>query len=134
MVTKHRTGGFTLIEVVCAFAVLTVLGFGLVHGGQNHARNIRDAFERTVAVRVAQSELERLRAMDPGDLVLGKVEFDTGRVDGLEGVRGTITIVPEGSPRDRLLAIEVVVEWLPAGAERARRIALSTLRAQEAKR
>jgi prepilin-type N-terminal cleavage/methylation domain-containing protein len=75
-----RNGGFTLLEVLVALAILTG---GIVAAMQlfPHAlRQSRAAAERTAAANLANSELSRLRAIDIGhDFTswLGRSTLDT---------------------------------------------------------
>jgi len=62
----RRNGGFTLLEVLVALAILTG---GIIAAMQlfPHAlRQSRAAAERTAAANLANSELSRLRALDIG--------------------------------------------------------------------
>lgn len=137
MVGRRTTeAGISLIEVVCALAVLSALGLGLVHGGQNHARSIASAFAETRALRLAQGELERIRVADRTEVRPGRsaIEFTAEQRTGWSELSGEVSIEPAGPAADGLLSITATVRWRPSGARTTRSVSLVTLRALELRR
>lgn len=59
---RHRqAGGFTLVEVLVALAILAVVAASLVSSATRNTDQARQIRDRQLALVVAQNELERLR-------------------------------------------------------------------------
>jgi len=131
VVASKDQQGFTLVELVSALAVIAVLAVALVHTGHGRAQSMSYAFQETVALRLAQAELEAQRA-NPGQLMVGVAAFElpsgVGPLPGGRGQRSVRAIEPQ------LFEVEVQVWWQPAGAKQARTVILTTrLASTEAK-
>lgn len=117
--------GFTVIELLCAFAVFSVLAVALVHTGHGHTQATKRAFHETLALRFAQSEIETVRAQPTGlGSDIGERSFElTTDASTLPAGRGLRT-VREIEPR--LFEVTVEVSWLESGAEREGTVRLVT--------
>ena len=117
--------GFTVIELLCAFAVFSVLAVALVHTGHGQTQSMTRAFHETLALRLAQAELEATRtrreglATDPGARGFA-LPPDATKLPGGRGTRTVQEIEPG------LFEITVAVHWLPTGAEREATVQLTT--------
>lgn len=123
MVASARQGGFTVIELTVAAAVLSVLAAAIVHAGAGQGRVIRQSLCETQALRIAQSELESMQATSSA-LFVGSGRFalpeDGGVLPGGYGSR-SLREVESG-----LFEVEVCVCWLPSGASDEREVRLVT--------
>lgn len=127
MVGRRRIGGFTLLEVLVAFAVLAVslgVAFEIFSTGMRNSR-AADAYSR--ATLHAESTLERVASEAPLTAGEDTGEFGDGfawravvRPYPIEGVDGDA----EGAAR----AMEVVVSVAWQDGQRQRSITLATLR------
>lgn len=122
-----KPAGFTLLEVVVAFAILAlILGvvFEAIGGG---ARNARLAEEYTVATLWAKSTLAAFGVEK--DLVAGESQ---GRLPGPYRWRGRVTAVEESKrisatkEEPRLYDIRLTVEW--GDGRHGRSVSLGTQR------
>lgn len=125
MPRKGRRRGFTLIEVVVAFAILALaLGVFLrvFSGGLGNARISEDY---TMATLLAQSKLAAVGIEEP--LTEGEAE---GRIDGRFRWRIVVRPWAEDPPAEeaplRAYDVAVAVFWGKADEERS--VSLSTLR------
>lgn len=59
--------GFTLIEIMICFAVVTTALFGMVSLQSFSLRNVHSAFYRNMAVSQADNLIERLRVVNSAD-------------------------------------------------------------------
>ncbi|MHC4933110.1 MAG: type IV pilus modification PilV family protein [Planctomycetota bacterium] len=111
-----RQRGFTLMEVICAFAVLVVISTAAVVGGRGHLAGIGRSYDELAASRQAASHLERIEQIEVGETTFPvdpEVLLDaTGR-----------RIVRELAPG--LFEVTVTVEWGESG-----RFELTTLMEQ----
>ena len=130
MATRRRQAGFTLIEVVVAFVLLTLVlstGFELFTTGMRRAINLE---ERAAALAIAQSRL----AAAGGEQVLGEGSATGQTDDGKYRWTSTITRSEEGAADPNqplhtaygLYRIEVVVQWRGEDG-RDHRFSLATL-------
>lgn len=132
----RRQGGFTLLEVVAAFAILA-LGLGLAMQAASGAmQQSRQAAEHTRAALYAQSLLDTLGVGEPLEEGEYQGEFEDGfrwqatvTPYELPAVELAVDIDPLASPT-RLLRIDLVLEW-PRGEQWAR-AEFATLRAMAA--
>lgn len=128
MVSRQREKGFTVVELACAFAVVSVLAVALVHTGHGKTQSVASAFRETLALRICQGELERVRSQ-PRELVVGdhRVELpaDASRLPNGRGVRTVREIEPG------LFEVEVEVTWQAAGAGSPMTVNLVTRVAKE---
>jgi len=115
-----RERGFTMMEVMCALGVMTILVTSILVGERAQLRAVTQSFDELAASRAASSRLEQLSAA-PASLLTGESAFDVA----LPGCAGTqhITLREPG-----LFEVRVVV----GGA--GRRCELTTLIAVGAKR
>lgn len=127
---QHAQAGYTLIEIVVAFAILA-LGLTLLLGTLSGAtRQVRQAGDAGRAALHAQSLLDEFGELpQPGSR---DGEFEQGRYRWRMDVAPWNDPAPRGGPRRidpnaaRLLRLQLRVEWGEGGP--SRRIDLSTLR------
>ena len=119
--TDGRAGGFTLVEVVVALAILALtftFAYRAMSGGLGR---LADDGAAEQAVLVARSQLARIGS----DIALADGETD-GRAEG--GFAWRIVITPYGRPAGGLAGHRVVVDILWRGGTTARRVRLETVR------
>ncbi len=95
-----RTGGFSLIEVLCAVMLLGVSIVGLAEGLAVGLRSTKQAEDYTQGALLAAARIEIIRA--EGDLIAGEEsgEFaDVGRYSWRQSIQST---APEGLYRVRV--------------------------------
>ena len=122
--------GFTLVEVLVAFAVLAVTMIALVNIFGTGFRGIAAAESKTLALRLAQSKLAEVAST--WQLQTGE---QSGRFDDKYAWRLRVTpYVAAGSPGGtrRLAAnwVEVEVSWASRSRRRQRSLTLTTLKTQ----
>lgn len=78
MSTTGRTGGFSLIEVMCAILVFGVSIVGLTRGIATALRSNKESEVQTTAALIAAGQIETLRA--EGFLLEGEDEGDFGEM------------------------------------------------------
>ena len=78
-----RARGYTLIEVVCAMAVLTIVSTAVLTGERGQLAGVRQSVDDLAASRAAAARLEEYHASDPL-LITGRRVFPVG----LAGCRG----------------------------------------------
>jgi general secretion pathway protein I len=130
---RRRQRGYTLIEVIVAFALLAgalTLLLGTLSGALRQVRWSGDAGR---AALHAQSLIDQLGVGEPLQPGTRSGEFDDGRYRWtLDVARWTDPAAPAGAPRDpnasQLLELRLGVEW--AGGGPRERLRLSTLRLQ----
>ena len=112
--TARRQRGTTLLEALIAFLVLS-LGMLAIARMQSHLRVDADlARQRSEAIRLAQEEIETLRAFSTISASPGARSFD-GIANASRSVSGIATyalirqIEPIGRPRAK--AVSVTVSW-----------------------
>ena len=71
---RRGSGGYTLIEVACAFAVLSVLATTAFLGQGSHLRATSEAFREMSAGQIAAGRIEAVAAADAPP-ALGQREF-----------------------------------------------------------
>jgi general secretion pathway protein I len=121
---RPRGGGFTLIEVLVAIALLAIAGGVLLAAQGSGNRLVRKALERETATWLAQARLAEAAAHPdrppPEDAdadIYEGVQYET-RVEYRD-----VSPVPEIAPADlppslRLIELRVIVRWGEAGEER----------------
>lgn len=125
--SRRRAGGFTLIEIVAAFAILALglaLTMQIAAGGMRQARQ---AAQYTEAALLAQSLLDTAGVGE-------KLELGDTRGEWEGGFRWTLSVLPyevmdlqAGAAMDaftspvRLVELDLVVSWDHAGTERQAR-------------
>ncbi len=122
--------GFTLVEVLVAFAVLAVTLIALVNIFGTGFRGIEAAESKTLALRLAQSKLAEVSSNQ--QLQAGE---QSGRFDDKYAWRLRVTpYVATGNSagRRRLEAnwVEVEVTWATSNHRRQRSVTLTTLQIQ----
>ena len=119
--------GFTLVEVLVAFAVLAVTLIAIVGVFGTSFRGIDTAQTKTRALQLAQSRL----AMEAVRL-RGPVEETTGRFDDQFSwkVRTERHVAPDLMPQHRIGAmwIHIDVSWLTRRGTGTQSVSLSTLK------
>lgn len=116
---KRRQRGFTLLEVVIAFALLA-LALGLLLGALNNsARAMRDAADASAAALHARSLLQDLGVGVPLEPGSRQGVFENGRF------RWTLQLRPHAQPLPpplqagyRMLHVNLTVQWGDGGAGR----------------
>lgn len=99
----RKTGGFTLLEVMIAMAILAI---ALVVVFQSQSQSISMASESrfvTTASLLAQSKMSEMEAVDPGELGSGSGDFG----DGYPGYSWRTTV--DGTHMDSIKKIDVTV-------------------------
>jgi prepilin-type N-terminal cleavage/methylation domain-containing protein len=124
-----RCGGYTLIEVACAFAVLSVLATTVFVGERSGVDTLTHSFRETVALHLAAGSLESLAASGKV-LQAGKTRIDldaqsTHMLPRPQAYR----IVRELKPG--LFEVTAEVSWLDGASAQRVRVQLATLIAQE---
>lgn len=107
----RRAAGFTLVEVLAALLILTLVILTSLTVFGDRARRLRDAAEMTLAWQALANETEARRRQPFESLVPGQtVPFMTDPAAGgaLEGASGDVTIAAE-TPEIRTLVIRI--EW-----------------------
>jgi prepilin-type N-terminal cleavage/methylation domain-containing protein len=125
---KNKEGGFTLLEVIVAIAILT---FGILAVASMQAASIRgNAFSNsaTEGLTWAGDEVERLVALPWDDPLLQDTDGDgapgLGDIDGNadnNNVQGKYTInwnVAENTPITNTKTINVIVTWTYQGDQK----------------
>jgi type II secretory pathway pseudopilin PulG len=108
-------GGFLMIELVAALAVLTIGLLGVVqtyHFGMDKIRTMR---ESAIALRAVQNEIETLRALPFANLVdveNGPFVSQTPDLEQLVKATPALTIRPYSDPRLRLKEVAACVRWV----------------------
>ena len=131
--TNNRTGT-TLVEMVIALGVAT-MSFAAIFGlASQGLRIVGDMRDDTRAMLVAESQIERLRAMDWEQFASmgASTSLDTTQVGGLGELRkaqGQVRIskLPEKPEDANVRAISVRITWL-SRAGRKKELALSTFK------
>lgn len=134
---KHRSeAGVTLIELLCAMAVLGVLATGVMQGGRAQSAAVIDGFCETTALRAVQSAMETMRARPSGAMRVGveELQLSSEVASRLRGARGRTVVRELPDSGAALLEIEAELWWTPVGSKSERSVRLTTLRAVEEKR
>ncbi len=113
---RHHKAGFTLVELVVAFLILTVGVVAILELVGQSALNARYAQDKTTATTLAQQKLEELLAQP--NLEVGETEGDFGdrypqfrwRAQVSEVATNTSSLIANPSSLP-LLRLSVVVEW-----------------------
>jgi prepilin-type N-terminal cleavage/methylation domain-containing protein len=128
----ERRAGFTLAEVLVALCIVAALLAG-VFGLARQSLRIADEMKSELrAAQVAESEMERLRAMDWGQLVklgssyaLDAAGTGLAALDSASGVVRVSPVPDEGNGND-IRAVSVHIAWLGLDG-RKKEVALATL-------
>jgi len=102
MFGRHRTCGFSLIELMVAVAILVMAIFGIFHAFSSGFMGMTDARERTIATNLAQKVMEDIKSKN----AISESGYDSETISGK-----TFDIVasyPEDDPND----VTVTVSWL----------------------
>jgi prepilin-type N-terminal cleavage/methylation domain-containing protein len=117
--------GAMLIELMVALVVFAVLGSWAFRGESGQLRHVADAFEETVAIRLASGRLEELRNYEV-ELKEGQSEFPLPKLtaDVSRDLSGE-QLVRQLEPG--LFEVEVRVRWRGRSGAGAPQVVLSTL-------
>ena len=121
--TGRRGRGFTLIEAICAMAILVVLATAAALGGHGQLVQIGDSFDEMVALRQASGRLANVAA-SCSQLAAGDSTFVIDQ-KVLPGARGFQAVRPAETSVG-LFEVVVRVEY-----GRGRRVELGTLMIRE---
>jgi type II secretory pathway pseudopilin PulG len=121
--------GFTIMELVCAFAVLSILISAGFLGAASKLGNVRRAYQETVALQAASGWLEQLQA-DRGPLRIGTTEFalSPAAQKTLAGAQGTSEV---RRLEPGLYEVSAQVQWHPLASTPAVKVTLRTLVVRE---
>lgn len=116
--------GFSYVEVLTAFVVLTIVAGMAFTADTGQLRQVEDSFAETKAHRLVVARLETLRS-DATLRLAGERPFEMSpqQTSGLAEFSGVENITKR---RDGLFELVVEVAWLPRGAATRRRIRLVT--------
>lgn len=125
MTVRRRIGGFTLVEILVAFVLLTMLLGGFLNVYSSGLNSVRSSEAQAAAVQVAEARMTTIGVEIP--LAEG---VETGLSD--DGYRWTTEISPfepegeEASAGLAALRVRVKVAWQEEDRERS--VVLETLR------
>jgi len=122
----QRADGYTLIEVVCAFAVLSVLAITIYLGEAGQLRTVGRSFQDTAAAHLVAGRLEEVMADDTVPPV-GETVFEIEQNERLHSARG-VQVVREVQPG--LFEVTAEVRWIER--DKPREYAMSTMIARAA--
>ncbi len=128
LLVPHRQAGFTLVELVVAFLILTIGMVAILELVSQSALNARYAKDRTIATTLAQQKLEEL--LSQTDLTTGEMEGDFGDAYPQFRWRAQVTDVSDSLLAEMgvsLRQIVVVVEW--SDRRRVHSVQLETMQA-----
>jgi general secretion pathway protein I len=117
-------GGFTLVEILVAFAVAVITLAALYQVFSLGLRSGARAESYSEAVLLAQSSLDTLAA---GPIAVGDITERVGRYQRRVSVRARMDLVPPDGPL-AVIPYEIAVQVSWRDGVRPREIALSTLR------
>ena len=120
---RPASRGFSVMEALCAMAILVVLATAASLGGRGQLRHVGDRFDELAALNLASSRLEALDAW-AHPLVEGETEFDVDP-QSLPAARGRQRIEKDDPG---LFKVTIRIEY---GPDQARSIELTTLMARE---
>jgi prepilin-type N-terminal cleavage/methylation domain-containing protein len=120
---RRRSRGFSVMEALCAMAILVVLATAASLGGRGQLRHVGDRFDELAALNLASSRIEAIDAWDH-PLVEGETEFDVDP-QSLPSAQGRQKI---GEIEPGLFEITIRVEY---GPDQARSVELTTWMARE---
>jgi len=118
-------GGFSLLEVLVAFAILALAVGTLLSLFATGLRNTAVASDYTRALALAESRLAYYQGIEPQQLESGEVEGTEAGYHWHSRVSPYDEVMSSGRPT-RLYRIEVAVNW--DGDGKSRELQLSTLR------
>ncbi|MFK7740527.1 MAG: hypothetical protein AB8H80_09390 [Planctomycetota bacterium] len=123
MVKPPNEEGFSFVEAISAFAIMTILAVALTHTGTGRSQALASSFHETVALRIAQAKLEEARAQR-APLTVGAKAFELPEgVGPLPAGRGQQTVV---AVQPRLFDVTIQVWWQPVGSQQAASVQLTT--------
>lgn len=115
--TKHRSGGFTLIEVMLALSIFTLAALAALQVASAHLRSISVIEERTFATMVASNRMAQIHSGDqwpPQNGAAGRMmmaerpwywrqEVVATVTDGLREVTVIVSVEEDGTEAARLV-------------------------------
>mgnify|MGYP005857967917 CR=1 FL=1 len=119
VVNRRFCQGFTLVELVVAFLILTIGVTAVLELVSQSALNARYAKDKTTATVLAQQKLEELLAQP--DLTVGETEGDFGDAYPQFRWRARVSEVSSGVSETGITSfwITVAVEWQDRGQRRS---------------
>lgn len=106
---RSLSGGFTLVEILVALAILAVIGAAVLAASQQISNNLRHLQERSFAMWIAENRLVELRTTT-GPLVSSReaqeVEFANQRWD-------TLSVIENAQQP----GLRTVIVWVAAKSE-----------------
>ena len=127
--TRSSAAGFTLMELVCAFAVLSILVSVSFLGTANKFGQVRRSYQETLALQADSGRLEQLQA-DPKPLQTGISDFPLPPTARNILDRGIATQTVKQLDTG-LYEVEATVSWWPSAAAAPVTITLKTLVVRE---
>lgn len=121
--SSARVKGFTLIEVVVSVFVIGA-SVALFSTALLMTRVVRDARLQEEALRIASTELEKIRAL-PYDELPATGPFSNKRIEGLPAGTGALSVTDYS---ESTKSIEVVVSWFQASSTRS--VSVTTLKTE----
>ena len=108
---KQSNGGFSLVEVIVAVAIMSIALVGLAHGITTALSSSKDSELQTTAAMYAAGLIENLRAQ--GGITDGQTQGDCG--DEMPLYRWTVSVSAAGV--DGLHQIEAAIQNTHSGQE-----------------
>ena len=112
--TTSSAAGFTMMELLCAFSVLSILVSVSFLGTANKLSQVRHCYQETLALQAASGRLEQLQA-DPKQLQTGVTNFLIPPTAQQMLDRG-VAIQSVTQLETGLYEVEATVRWWPPAA------------------
>lgn len=114
----RRPAGFTLIELMIALVVLTLVIAGYVGANVAAQRNAEEMHERTIAIQNANQVIEQMRTLSntkPFPASVVNVYPDQGHPEGFNDLPNEIITVSYTDTTENPLKVTITVGWLSYG-------------------
>jgi len=121
---RNSKAGFTLIEVMISLGILAFGILGLMAGQIASMRFSEDSREHTLAMKLAEEQMETLQAMTPGDVLALLLDpnypndpdnpIDPDPNDDYQVAFNRRTQVADDSPEAGMMTLTVEVDFLNA--------------------
>jgi len=122
MASLERQRGFSLVEVLAAFSVVTIVAVATTSAMITTTRLLTLNEQHSNAVRCAQEVLEELRSRDYEAIDAGSSAKDGDRFAIAWTVEDNPTLVSGGSAEEQMKLITVTVTWNWFGLEEEYRL------------